>query len=41
MDICLGNTMYLRKEKTENEDGNKDEKAMLYKMIICSFPFFR
>ncbi|EFP61137.1 hypothetical protein HMPREF0983_02543 [Erysipelotrichaceae bacterium 3_1_53] len=30
----------LEKRKRKNEDGNKDEKAMLYKMIICSFPFF-
>lgn len=30
----------LEKRKRKNEDGNKDEKAMLYKMIIYSFPFF-
>ncbi len=31
----------LEKRKRKNEDGNKDEKDMLYKMIIYSFPFFR
>ncbi len=37
-----GNTMYLRKrENGKMKTEIKMKKAMLYKMIICSFPFFR